>query len=180
MYPLPERRWPGLVAAYLVLVVLLAVPAVPIYNYVEPAYKLLVIRVCAGIVLAFTLHRLVGAVREQLEQQPPSIIEAAAHPPVGAVYLAPLFEKLHDEVGNSIRSRAYFTHILRLRLLALLDDKVRGRFGMKVTDLVEQSLEGIDPKLLTVLTHEAPRRTLPRRGIRLHELRALVQTLEEL
>jgi hypothetical protein len=180
MYPPPERRWPGLVAAYLVLVVVLAVPAAPIYYYVEPAYKLLVIRVCAGIVLAFTLHRLVGAVREQLEQQPLSSFDAAARLPAGAVYLAPQFERLRDEVGNSMRSRAYFTHILRLRLLTLLDRKARARFGMRVTDLLEQPLEGIDPKLLTVLTHEPPRRILPRWGIRLHELRALVQTLEEL
>jgi hypothetical protein len=169
-----------LVAAYLVLVVLLAIPAVPIYHYVEPAYKLLVVRVCAGVILAFTLHRLVGAVREQLEQQPASSFEAAARPPVGAVYLAPQFEKLRDEVGNSIHSRAYFVHILRLRLLALLERKVRARFGIRVADLAESSMEGIDPQLLAVLTHEPRRRILPPRGIRAHELRALVQTLEEL
>ncbi len=180
MYPPPERRWPGLVAAYLLLIVLLAVPAVPIYYYIEPTYKLLVIRVCAGIVLAFTLHRLVGAVREQLEQQPPSSFDAAARPAVGAVYLAPQFEKLRDEVRYSIRSRAYFTHILRLRLLAFLERKVRGRFGIRVADLAEPLPEGIDPKLLAVLTHEPPRRMLSWRGIRLRELRALVQTLEEL
>ena len=40
------------------------------YSYTGPPYKLLVIRVCTGIVLAFTLHRLVRTVREQLEQQP--------------------------------------------------------------------------------------------------------------
>jgi hypothetical protein len=180
MYPPPERRWPGLVAAYLLLIVVLAVPAAPIYYYVEPAYKLLVIRVCAGIVLAFTLHRLVGAVREQLEQQPPSSFDAAARPPVGGVYLAPQFERLRHEVGNSMRSRTYFTHILRLRLLALLERKVRGRFGIRVADLAESPPAGMDPKLLAVLTYEPPRRILPRRGIRLHELRALVQTLEEL
>jgi hypothetical protein len=41
-----RRHWPGLLGAYLALLILLAVPSVPIYYYVEPAYKLPVIRVC--------------------------------------------------------------------------------------------------------------------------------------
>ncbi|MGH8072091.1 MAG: hypothetical protein ACRERE_44040, partial [Candidatus Entotheonellia bacterium] len=81
MYPPPKRRWPGLVGAYLALMILLAVPSVPIYYYVEPASKLLVIRVCAGIVLAFTFYRLVRDVGERLEKQPSTGFEVAAQPP---------------------------------------------------------------------------------------------------
>ncbi len=180
MYPPPKRRWPGLVGAYLALIVLLAIPAAPIYYYVEPAHKLLVIRVCTGIVLAFTLHRLVRALREQLEQQPASDFEVAAHRRMEAMRLAPYFEKLRDEVTNGVRSRSYFEHVLRLRLLALLDRKLRARFGIGVIDLAEQPMEDVDPRLVAVLTHRSPRRRFPRRGVPLRELRALVQKLEEL
>jgi len=167
------------VVAYVVLIVLLAIPAVPVYYFVEPAYKLLVIRVCAGIVLAFTLHRLVKILHEQLDEQPPSDFEAAARVSVGALSLAPQFEKLRDEVKNSVRSRSYFEHVLRLRLLALFEPRVRSRFGMSVADLAERPTEGLDPRLLPLLTHESPRRTLPRRRISRRELQALVQMLEE-
>jgi hypothetical protein len=180
MYPPPKRRWPGLVGAYLALTILLAVPSIPIYYYVEPAYKLLVIRVCAGIVLAFTLYRLVREVGERLEQQLSTGFEAAAQPPAKGLSLAPQFEKLRDEVKHSLRDRSYFEHILRLRLLVLLERKLRARFGIGVADLAERPLEGVDPKLLDVMTHEPTRRTRLRWGIPLRGLRVLVQTLEEL
>jgi len=169
-----------LVAAYLGLLILLAIPAVPIYYYLEPAHKLLLIRVCTGIVLAFTLHRLLRTVGEQLEQQPASDFEAAARQQMAAIHLAPQFEKLREEVTNSVGSRSYFEHVLRLRLLALLDRRLRARFGIEVTRVVEQPMDGVDPGLVAVLTHESPRRRLPRRGIPLRELQALVQQLEEL
>ena len=66
MYPPPKRHWPGLVAAYVLLTVVLALPGVPLYYYLEPVHKPLVIRVCTGVLLAFTLHRLVRSVRERL------------------------------------------------------------------------------------------------------------------
>jgi hypothetical protein len=180
MYRPPKRRWPGLVAAYVALFALLAIPAVPIYSYVEPAHKLVVVRLCGGIVLAFTLHRLVKAVREHLEQQSPSGFEVAAYRPAGASSLAPHFEKLRDEVSHSLRDRSYFAHILRLRLLTLLERKLRGRFGIGVADLATRPLDGVDLKLLEVLGHDFPRRTLARRGLPLRTLQALVQNLEEL
>jgi MoxR-like ATPase len=102
MYPPPKRRWPGLLGAYLALLILLAVPSVLIYYYVEPAYKLLVIRVGAGAILAFTLYRMLKAVREHLEQQPSSSFEAAAGLPAAAIFLAPQFEKLQNEVLEQV------------------------------------------------------------------------------
>jgi hypothetical protein len=89
MYPPPKRRWPGLVGAYLALIILLAIPSVPIYYYVEPGYKLLVIRVCTGIVLAFTFYKLVRDVGERLERQLSTGFEAAAQPPAKGLYRGP-------------------------------------------------------------------------------------------
>jgi hypothetical protein len=180
MYPPPKRRWPGLLGAYVALCIVLAVPSVPIYYYVEPPHKLLVIRVCAAIILAFTLYKLAKEVHERLEQQPSTGFEAAARPPANGVSLAPQFEKLQDEVTYSLGSRTYFEHILRPRLLRLLERKLRARFGIGVADLGERPLEGVDPKLLEVMTHPPSRRTLLRRRVPRRQLRALVQTLEEL
>lgn len=180
MYPPPKRRWPGLLGAYLALLILLAVPSVPIYYYVEPAYKLLVIRVCAGAVLAFTLSRMLKAVREHLEQQSASSFEAAAGLPAEVISLAPQFEKLRNEVQNSRRSRSYYTHILRLRLLRLLERRVRARYGIGVTELAEGAVAVVEPKHLEAMARPAPPHALWPWGMPLRQLRALVQTLEEL
>jgi hypothetical protein len=120
MYPPPKRRWPGLVGAYLSLMILLAVPSVPISYYVEPAYKLLVIRVCTGTVLAFTLYRLVRDVGEWLEQQLSTGFEAAAQPPAEGLSLAPHFEKLRDEVTHEPTRRTRLRWGISLRGLRVL------------------------------------------------------------
>jgi hypothetical protein len=120
------------------------------------------------------------AVREHLEQQPASDFEAAARLPAAESSLAPQFEKLRHEVHNSRRSRGYFEHILRLRLLTLLERRVRARYGIGVTELAERSVAVVEPKLLDAMVSEGPPHALRRWGISLRELRALVQTLEEL
>jgi hypothetical protein len=180
VYPPPKRRWPGLVAAYVLLTVLLALPGVPLYYYLDPAHKPLVIRVCTGVLLAFTLHRLVRSVRERLERQPASDFAAAAHPRQEVIYLAPPFEKWRHEGTHSLRSRSYFVHVLRPRLLALWEHKLRARGGSGLTDLAAPSADGVEPGPLTVLWHEPRQRLLPRRGVPLHTLQALAQALEEL
>jgi hypothetical protein len=80
VYPPPERRWPGVCAAYLLLGIVLALPGVPLYYYLDPAHKRLVVCVGTGIVLAFTLSRLVRSMRQHLEAQPAS--DFAAERPV--------------------------------------------------------------------------------------------------
>ncbi len=180
MYPPPERRWPGLLGAYLTILMLLAIPSVPIYYFVEPAYKLLVLRVCMAVVLAFTLYKMVKEVGGELERQPRTAFEAAVRPPVPRLLMAPQFVKLRDEVTNSVRSQSYFDHILRRRLLILLERHVRRRFGIGVADLEEPPLEGLHPELLDLIMRERPQRLLPRRGMSLRQLRAVVQMLEDL
>jgi hypothetical protein len=177
--PPPKRRWPGLVAAYVLLTVMLALPGVPLYYYLDPAHKPLVIRVCTAVLLAFTLHRLVRSVRERLERQPVSDFAAAAHPRQEVTSLAPPFERWRHEVTHSLRSRSYFVHVLRPRLLALWEHKRRTRGGSGLTDLAAPSADGVEPGPFTILLHE-PQRRLPRRGVSLRTLQELVQALEEL
>ncbi len=179
MYPPPKRRWPWLVAAYVLLTVVLALPGVPLYYYLDPVHKPLVIRVCTGVLLAFTLHRLVRSVRESLERQPASDFAAAARPRQEATYLASHFERWQHEVTHGVRSRSYFVHVLRPRLLALWEHKLRTRGASGLVDLAAPSVDGGAPGPFTVLWHEPQRRLLPRRGVPLRTLQALVQALEE-
>ena len=180
MYPPPKRRWPGLVAAYVGLIIVLALPGVPLYYYLDPTHKPLVIRVCTGVLLAFTLYRLVRGVREQLEHQPASDFAVAARPRQEVTQLAPPFEKWQHEVTYGMRSRTYFVHVLRPRLLVLWEHKRRTRDASGLTDVAVQSADEVEPGPLSVLWHEPPRRLLPKRGISLRTLQALVQALEEL
>lgn len=157
----------------------LALPGVPLYYYLDPTYKPLVLRVCTGVLLAFTLRRLVWGVREQLEHQPASDFAAAARPRQEVTHLAPPFEKWQHEVTHSVHSRWYFVQVLRPRLLALWEHKLRARGASGLTDLAVQSADEVEPGPLSVLWHEPRRRLRPRRGISLRTLRALVQALEE-
>ena len=49
-----------------------------------------------------------------------------------------------------------------------------------VADLEEPPLEGLHPELLDLIMRERPQRLLPRRGMSLRQLRAVVQMLEDL
>jgi hypothetical protein len=179
VYPPPKRRWPGLVAAYVLLIIVLALPGVPLYYYLDPVHKPLVIRVCTGVLLAFTLHRLVRSARERLERQPASDFAAAAQPRQEVTHLAAPFERWQHQVMNSLRSRSYFVQILRPRLLALWEHTRPARGASGLTDVAVPSAGKVEPGPLAVLWHEPPRQLLPRRGISLRTLQALVQTLED-
>lgn len=179
VYPPPKRRWPGLVAAYVCLIIVLALPGVPLYYYLDPMHKPLVIRVCTGVLLAFTLYRLVRSVQERLEQQPASDFAAAARPQPQVTSLAPPCETWQQEVTHSLCSRSYCVQVLRPRLLALWEHKGRVRGTHSLTDGAAPAIDGSAPGPLSVLSQEPRRRLLPRRGIPLRTLQALVQALEE-
>jgi hypothetical protein len=167
-------------AAYLLLSIALSLPGVPLYYYLDPPHRPLVIRVWTGVLLAFTLYRLVRSVRDQLERQPASDFAAAARPWQEVTHLAPSFEKWRDEVMYSLRSRSYFGQVLQPRLLALCEDKLRAHAGSGLTDLAVPSMDDGAPGPLTVLLDKPRRRFLPWRGVPLRTLQALVTALEEL
>jgi hypothetical protein len=166
-----------LVAAYVLLIIVLALPGVPLYYYLDPVHKPLVIRVCTGVLLAFTLHRLVRSVRERLERQPASAFAAAARPRQEVTSLAAPFERWQHQVQHSLRSRAYFVQMLRPRLLALWEHQRRARSASGLGDGAVPSAGEVESGSLAMLWHEPPRQL--RRGISLRTLQALVQALEE-
>lgn len=180
MYPPPKRRWPGVCAAYLLLGMALALPGVPLYFYLDPSHKPLVIRVGTGIVLAFALSRLVRRVREQLEGQPASDFAAAARPWQEGIRLAPPFATWQQQVTHSLRRRSYFAQILRPHLMALCEDTLRVRAESGLTHVTTPCVDDAASGPLTVLLDEPPRRFLPWRGVPVRTLQALVTALEEL
>jgi hypothetical protein len=161
-------------AAYGLLIMVLALPGVPLYYYIEPIHKPLVIRVCTGVLLAFTLHVLVRSARECLERQPASDFAAAARPRREVTYLAAPFERWQRQVQHSLRSRAYFVQMLRPCLLALWEYQRRAHGANGLSGGAVPSASEMAPGPLSALWHEPPRQLLPGRGIALRTLQALV------
>jgi hypothetical protein len=156
MPPPPERRWPGIVVGYAVLLVLVGLAATPAYVYAEPATKPAVVRLAVAVVLGVALTHLVKIVRVAIEAQPPSAFEQALAPRAPEPRLAELFVTLRDEIRFSATSQGYFEHVLWPRMLALVARQPRA----------------VDPV-------KPSGRRLLRRGPSLATLSALVARLED-
>lgn len=114
-----ERRWPSIVAGYLVLLVVVAIVTVIVYRFAEPAYRPPVVRAAAGLVLGVVLLHARGLVRQSLESDPPSLFDAALARVPAVPVLDRLFEQLRSEVTFGTRSVSYFEHVLWPRLARL-------------------------------------------------------------
>jgi len=115
----PERRWPSIVAGYLILLVVVAIVTTIMYRLAEPAYRPSVVRAAAGLVLGVALLHARGRGRQALESDPPSLFDAALARPPAAPVLDRLFEQLESEVRFGTRSVGYFEHVLWPRLSRL-------------------------------------------------------------
>jgi hypothetical protein len=97
-------------------VVLLAV--VPVYVYVEPPWRPLVVRLAAALVLGAGLLQLRAAVAARLARGPSALDDARDRPRVAPAI--PLrFQELIEDLRASRRSRRHFERILWPRLTAL-------------------------------------------------------------
>jgi hypothetical protein len=159
MPPPPERRWPGIVTGYAVLVGLLLLAGTPAYFYADSSAKPLVVRLAVGVVLAVALFHVRGEILARIRPDAPSRFERARRLPRPEPELAPLFVKLRDALWFSRASQGYFEHILWPQLVAL----IAGRAG-------QASLRG--------RPRPAWRRLLGR-GPSLAALRTLITRIEE-
>jgi hypothetical protein len=114
-----ERRWPSIVAGYVILFVAVAIVTTIMYRFAEALYRPAILRAAAGVVLGVVALHIRTLVRQSLESQPWSIFDAALaaapRPPV----VDRLFEELQSEVKFSVSSASYFDHVLWRRLHAL-------------------------------------------------------------
>jgi hypothetical protein len=117
MSPRPERS-PRRLAARALLGALLALAAVPVYLAVSPSWRFPVVRLVCAAIVAFGCARIIRAVRERIEVNPRSPLDAPpARPPSPA--LDARFLRLRDDLTFSARRRRYFDTILWPRLQAL-------------------------------------------------------------
>jgi hypothetical protein len=119
MPPRPERRWPGILAGYLILGGFLTLVGTPLYLSAEPADRPTVVRVLVAVALGLALIQLVGTVRRWVRAQPPSAFERALGRGRDDPGLAPIFVTLREEVRFGAASQPYFERVLWPRLLAL-------------------------------------------------------------
>jgi hypothetical protein len=148
--PPPERRWPGLVAGYAVLLGLLAAAATPAYLYVEPSDRPTVVRVAVAAVVGVALLHLVRVARARVAAQPPSAFEQALVPSRAEVRLPPVFERLRDEIRHSVASQGYFERVLWPRLVGLAARRAGGPASGELRAPKGRRLLGRGPSLDTL------------------------------
>ena len=104
-------------AAVLGGVVLLA--TVPVYVYVEPAWRALVVRLAAALVLGTTLLHLRRALVDHLDRTPASALDEARVRRAPGPGVPHRFQDLINDVRAARRSRRYFEQVLWPRLAAM-------------------------------------------------------------
>jgi hypothetical protein len=104
-------------AAVLGGVVLLA--TVPVYVYVEPAWRALVVRLAAALVLGTTLLHLRRVLVDHLDRAPASALDEARVRRGPGPGVPHRFQDLINDVRAARRSRRYFEQVLWPRLAAL-------------------------------------------------------------
>jgi hypothetical protein len=113
-----ERPRPLSLAAYGILLSLLALAAVPIYLALDAEWRSLLVRLVCAVVVAVGSIRVVRGVRRTAAEHPTSPIDAPPVAPPTAI-LDEVFLRRRNDLTYSVRSRRYFDAVLWPRLLAL-------------------------------------------------------------
>jgi hypothetical protein len=115
-----ERRWPKLAAGYALLVLVLAGVTAVAFETAGAAYQPLVLRLAVALLVGVVLlHIRRSYFRGDPLWDPPSEFEARLTPePVAPKFDASLV-KIRGELGDAVKSRAYFDRVLWPRLKAV-------------------------------------------------------------
>ena len=114
-----ERRWPGLVAGYVSLLLVLAAVTTVLYLSITDVYKAMVIRVAVVVLTGVVLIHIHSRLRQRLDSAPTSEFEQALRIEPSPLRVDPLLLKLIDELRFSVGSRRYFQNALWPRLVRL-------------------------------------------------------------
>jgi hypothetical protein len=114
-----ERRWPGRVAGYAALMLVLAGVTTAFYVPAEPRMHPLIVRLAVAALVAVVLLHVHSRLRRRCDDVLRSEFERALAPETPPPASDPLVVKLREEVVNSRRSGWYFAHVLWPRLEAL-------------------------------------------------------------
>ena len=106
----PERRWPGIVAGYTVLVTVLGAVTSLAFDVAAPAYRPQVIRLSVVVAIGVALIHLLNRWRGNWETQ--SRFDAALTRQRIAPEVDVAFLRARDAVARSVRSQSGFAHIV--------------------------------------------------------------------
>jgi hypothetical protein len=114
-----ERRTGAMVARYVALVGVVLLVAVPVYLYVEPPWRGLVMRLAAALVVGIAVLDLRGVLTLRLERREASAFDAARVAPLTAAGVPQRLQDLAASVRAATRSRRYFEGVFWPRLSTL-------------------------------------------------------------
>jgi hypothetical protein len=158
--PNGEPSWLRLLAGHVLLAVLVAIAATPVYLWVDPAERPLVARLAVALVLGISLRSITKIFRARLEHTGPSEFERALRPTRWREQLDSRFDRLRTDLELSSKSWHYFETVLYPQLQKL----AHSRGGSK-------SAVSLD------LPH---RRSAHRRGPKIRTLEELIGSIERL
>ncbi len=115
----PERILVPIAIRCAVLGGLVLLATVPVYVFVEPGGRVVVVRLAVALVLGVALLQLRGALAERLAASGASALDEARDPPGIETGLPLRFLDLMHDVRAALRSRRYFDRVLWPRLAAL-------------------------------------------------------------
>ena len=108
----PERRWPGIVVGYTVLLMVLVAATSLAYDVAAPAYRPQVIRLAVMVVLGVAVVHILNRWRRRRELQ--SRFDAALSRQGIAPKVDTAFLRARDAVAHSVRSQSGFQHNLSI------------------------------------------------------------------
>jgi len=143
-----ERRWPGILVGYAILIGALAGVDTIAYLSVSDVNKELVIRIAIAVLVGVAILHVHARLRLWVEDQPRNF-ELMLRPEMRSGKIDPLFLQLRNEVKYSVKSRRYFDRVLWPRLVKL------GGAGGNTKPLErppERWIGRLGPSLRTVVT----------------------------
>lgn len=153
-----EQRWAGLLFGYIVFAALLGAATVPVYMYLAPDSKPLIIRLAVGCLAGTILLRLARAARTASDSERASAFEQASPSRRVPARPNPTFEELRANLRVGMASANYFDEYLWPHF-----NRIAGRdgAGLRLGRLVRP-----------------PDRRLRRRGPSFRSLARIVEILE--
>jgi hypothetical protein len=141
-----ERRWPGILAGYGILIGVLVGVATFFYVSVAEAHRELVIRLAATMLIGVAMWHVRTRLQIRIADRF-SEFERMLRPKNLAVNVDPLFAKLRDELKYSAADRRYFKRVLWPRLVRLARDSGQVK---ELDEPAERWIPRVGPSLRTL------------------------------
>jgi hypothetical protein len=117
-----RRAWLGLLAQYLLVVVILGLVTTGIYAAVDADDRPTVLRLGVAAFVAIVLIHIYGHVRQQWDATMPSAFERAREQAPAEARIASIVLRLKEQVQYGVKSQRYFKETLWPRLVQLSDE----------------------------------------------------------